>query len=315
MRLMVFLLFASASHSFVARRSVAGGSKTIIPFLRSKTSSPMLMKSNHCHQASSSSRRPDLLSFQKQTAGSRRFGCSPSNSNTALSAEAEALATEIENSTSLEDSTNTPRKTEILVDAPEFIKPDRDLSQYRWIKLENNLQVLLVSTAPDKSDSEKDSAAKSEAASIHVQAGHFDDTIPGLAHFHEHMLFLGTEKYPSEDEYERFLSAHGGFCNAYTDMEDTNYYFSVTSQQEDIHETSEGLKGGLDRLAQFFIAPNFEESMVERELQAIDSEYRNGKTSDGWRNYQFLKSISILSQSSAAEIMKPSVRSELLLRR
>jgi len=107
----------------------------------------------------------------------------------------------------------------------------------------------------------------------------------------EHMLFLGTEKYPSEDEYEAFLSAHGGSCNAYTDMEDTNYYFSVTSQQEDINETSEGLKGGLDRLAQFFIAPKFEEDMVERELRAIDSEYRNGKTSDSWRNYQFLKSI------------------------
>jgi len=75
-------------------------------------------------------------------------------------------------------------------------------------------------------------------------------------------------------------------------MEDTNYYFSLTSKQEDIHETSEGLQGGLDRLAQFFIAPNFEESMVERELRAIDSEYKNGKTSDSWRNYQFLKSIS-----------------------
>lgn len=75
-------------------------------------------------------------------------------------------------------------------------------------------------------------------------------------------------------------------------MEDTNYYFSVTTQQDNVNKTSEGLQGGLDRLAQFFIAPNFEESMVERELRAIDSEYRNGKTSDSWRNYQLLKSVS-----------------------
>eukprot|EP00438_Fugacium_kawagutii_P000913 Skav211588 [mRNA] locus=scaffold2962:17002:19062:- [translate_table: standard] len=27
----------------------------------------------------------------------------------------------------------------------------------------------------------------------------------GLAHFHEHMLFLGTEKYPKEDEYSWHL--------------------------------------------------------------------------------------------------------------
>ena len=251
----------------------------------------MLMKSNRLYQSSSSSRQSPLVSFRKRIP--RSGSSSVRNPSVALSAEAKTLTAETENTTDADTSTFAPKKTEILTDAPSFIKPDRDMSQYRWIKLENNLQVLLVSTAPDKTDSnEENSGAKVEAASVHVQAGHFDDTIPGLAHFHEHMLFLGTEKYPSEDEYEGFLSAHGGFCNAYTDMEDTNYYFSVTSQQDDIDETSEGLKGGLDRLAQFFIAPNFEESMVERELRAIDSEYRNGKTSDGWRNYQFLKSIS-----------------------
>ena len=105
------------------------------------------------------------------------------------------------------------------------------------------------------------------------------------------MLFLGTEKYPSEDEYEGFLSKYGGSCNAYTDMEDTNYYLSITTQHSDPDTTSEGLSGALDRLAQFFISPKFEESMVDRELRAIDSEYRNGKTSDVWRNYQFLKAV------------------------
>ena len=33
---------------------------------------------------------------------------------------------------------------------------------------------------------------------------------PGLAHFLEHMLFLGTEKYPDPGEYGRFISEHGG---------------------------------------------------------------------------------------------------------
>ena len=55
------------------------------------------------------------------------------------------------------------------------------------------------------------------------------------------MLFLGTEKYPSEDEYEGFLSKFGGSCNAYTDMEDTNYYLSITTQHSDPDTTSEGL--------------------------------------------------------------------------
>ena len=41
--------------------------------------------------------------------------------------------------------------------------------------------------------------------------GHMCDPeeLPGLAHFCEHMLFLGTEKYPVENDYKRFLSEHG----------------------------------------------------------------------------------------------------------
>lgn len=111
------------------------------------------------------------------------------------------------------------------------------------------------------------------------------------------MLFLGTEKYPDEDDYETFLSQFGGFSNAYTDMEDTNYFFSVTTDAAECFSedgsvsTTEALTGALDRLAQFFISPTFDRDVVDRELRAIDSEYRNGKTSDAWRNFQMLKSV------------------------
>ena len=33
------------------------------------------------------------------------------------------------------------------------------------------------------------------------------------------MLFLGTKKYPSEEEYAAYLGKHGGSWNAYTDNE------------------------------------------------------------------------------------------------
>mmetsp|Transcript_19053 Transcript_19053/g.53095 ORF Transcript_19053/g.53095 Transcript_19053/m.53095 type:complete len:1203 (+) Transcript_19053:242-3850(+) len=300
MRLMVFFLFVSASQSFLVRRPAVVGTKNAIQFLRSKTTCPMIGNGDDHYRLSSSLRQPSFLSFGKHISRSKASAASlptcgrgPRWSSTARSAEVETLIAEVQNATNTDGSLSISRNTEILAAEADFVKPNRDMSQYRWIKLHNNLQVLLVSTASDKSNSDDESnGAKVEAASVHVQAGHFDDTIPGLAHFNEHMLFLGTQKYPGEDEYEGFLSKHGGFCNAYTDMEDTNYYFSVTSQQVDKDETSEGLKGGLDRLAQFFIHPTFDEDMVERELRAIDSEYRNGKTSDSWRNYQLLKSRS-----------------------
>lgn len=53
------------------------------------------------------------------------------------------------------------------------------------------------------------------AAAMEVAVGQFQDPVelPGLAHFCEHMLFLGTEKYPDENSYSAFLSSHGGSSN------------------------------------------------------------------------------------------------------
>lgn len=64
------------------------------------------------------------------------------------------------------------------------------------------------------------------------------DNIPGLAHFCEHMLFLGTKKYPDENDYNKFLSEHGGSSNASTTTDHTNYYFDVAPNH---------LKEALDR--------------------------------------------------------------------
>lgn len=62
--------------------------------------------------------------------------------------------------------------------------------------------------------------------------------IPGLAHLLEHMLFLGTKKFPKENEYSKFLSEHGGVSNAFTGLDHTNYYFDVVPEH---------LTGALDR--------------------------------------------------------------------
>ena len=50
------------------------------------------------------------------------------------------------------------------------------------------------------------------SASMNIHVGHFQDPeeLAGLAHFHEHLIFLGTHRYPKEGEYESFLNEHGG---------------------------------------------------------------------------------------------------------
>ncbi|KAF0302881.1 Insulin-degrading enzyme [Amphibalanus amphitrite] len=141
-----------------------------------------------------------------------------------------------------------------------------DRRRHRGLLLANNLRVLLVS------DPEADKAA----AAMAVQVGHLSDPqdVEGLAHFCEHMLFMGTKKYPNEAEYTKFLNDHGGSSNAYTSNDETNYHFDVAPEH---------FKGALDRFAQFFISPLFDESSTEREMNAVHSEHEKNVANDQWR--------------------------------
>jgi hypothetical protein len=69
-----------------------------------------------------------------------------------------------------------------------------------------SMDVLLIS------DPETDKAS----AAMDIYIGQLCDTIPGIAHFCEHMLFIGTTKYPTENAYDQYLSTHGGSSNAFT---------------------------------------------------------------------------------------------------
>jgi insulysin len=153
-------------------------------------------------------------------------------------------------------------------------KPDLDDRNYLVIKLTNDLQVLLVS----------DPTTDKAAAALDVNVGHLSDPpkIHGLAHFCEHLLFMGTEKYPSENEYSQFLTSHGGSSNAFTSEDHTNYFFDVQSTD---------LKPALDRFSQFFKKPLFPESCNDRELLAVDSEHKKNIQSDPWRFYQVIKDL------------------------
>jgi insulysin len=154
-----------------------------------------------------------------------------------------------------------------------LLVPESDDRLYRVIRLENEMQVMLIS----------DPASEKAGASMDVHVGSFFDPeeVPGLAHFLEHMLFLGTEKYPNESEYGDFINEHGGQSNAFTAAEDTNYYFEINANK---------LEGALDRFAQFFVTPLFTETATEREMNAVDSEHSKNLQSDMWREDQLMHS-------------------------
>lgn len=151
----------------------------------------------------------------------------------------------------------------------EVAKSAIDEREYKALTLTNGMRVLLIS----------DPSSVRSAAALDVHVGSFSDPsdIPGLAHFCEHMLFLGTTKYPKEDAYSSFLSSHGGSSNAYTSSEDTCYYFDINADY---------LDPALDRFSQFFISPLFTPNATSRELNAVDSEHSKNINNDAFRIYQ-----------------------------
>lgn len=154
-------------------------------------------------------------------------------------------------------------------------RPVVDDRQYRVVTLPNQLEALLI----------HDPDADKASAALDVNVGAFADPedLPGLAHFCEHLLFMGTEKYPSENDYNQYLAEHSGNANAYTAADETNYFFEVSAEY---------LEGALDRFAQFFIAPLFSASCKDREIRAVDSENKKNLQSDMWRMLQLDKSLS-----------------------
>jgi len=138
-------------------------------------------------------------------------------------------------------------------------------------KLPNKLEVLLIS----------DPSVNKSAAAMDVRIG--SQAQPkdhlGLPHYLEHMLFLGTKKYPVVGEYDAFLSKHQGTKNAYTGGLDTNYFFDVNHA---------AFREALDRFAQFFVAPLFDSVYAEKEKHAVSSEHDKNVQNDGWREFRLV---------------------------
>ena len=158
----------------------------------------------------------------------------------------------------------------------QIIKPPLDECTYVAYTLQNGLRVFLCS---DPSPSYQSAAAMD----VHVGACSDPNYLPGLAHFLEHMIFLGTKKFPKEDSFGEFLSLNGGSSNAYTDSENTVYFFSMNA------EADEKLQEGLSRFGSFFSGPLFTEAATGRELNAIESENAKNLQSDIFREFQINK--------------------------
>ncbi len=139
-------------------------------------------------------------------------------------------------------------------------KSQIDSREYSYHKLGNALRVLFVS----------DPQSAKVAVSLSVAVGTMNDPAdcPGLAHYCEHMLFMGTHDHPAENAFDEFLSKNGGSTNADTEQNMTHYYFDCAATS---------LVPALELFTGFFVCPLFSQTAAVKEVDAIDAEGHGSK--------------------------------------
>ncbi|RUO72063.1 peptidase M16 [Pseudidiomarina sediminum] len=154
------------------------------------------------------------------------------------------------------------------------VKSPNDNRSYKVITLPNQLEVMLIS----------DPTTEKSAASLSVGVGLLHDpmTQQGMAHYLEHMLFLGTENYPDTKGYSEFMTANGGAQNAYTWLDITNYMFSVNNDAVD---------EALARFSDFFKAPMLYPEYTEKEKSAVNAEWSMRREMDFFGQFKLARNL------------------------
>ncbi|UVM04637.1 pyrroloquinoline quinone biosynthesis protein PqqF [Pseudomonas laurylsulfatiphila] len=104
------------------------------------------------------------------------------------------------------------------------------------------------------------------AAALRVAAGSHDVPLawPGLAHFLEHLLFLGTERFPAGQGLMAYVQSHGGQINARTSERTTDYFFELPPR---------AFAGGLERLSDMLAHPRMNPDDQQREREVLQAEF------------------------------------------
>ena len=146
---------------------------------------------------------------------------------------------------------------------------ERDDRQYEVIELNNKMRVLLVS----------DPKATKSLGSIALPVGSLYDPVlqQGLAHYTEHMVLMGSKKYPQPSSFTEFLSRHAGNYNATTSGNRTAFFFEVENGV---------INTALDYLADAIAEPIFDPKFADKERNAVSSEMTMYRSSDGFRIQQ-----------------------------
>jgi len=153
--------------------------------------------------------------------------------------------------------------------AEKIHKSDHDPRHYQAIKLDNGMTVLLVS----------DPQAPKSLAALALPVGSLEDPDSqlGLAHYLEHMVLMGSKRYPEPENLSEFLKKHGGSHNASTASYRTAFYLEVEN---------DALEPAVDRMADAIAEPLLDPGNADKERNAVNAELTMARSRDGMRMAQ-----------------------------
>ncbi|MCY1344737.1 coenzyme PQQ biosynthesis protein PqqF [compost metagenome] len=136
-----------------------------------------------------------------------------------------------------------------------FIEPEKPQSSLDF-RLANGLRVRLVHQP----------GATLAAAVVEVGGGSHDEPAehPGLAHFLEHLVFLGSRGFSPGEGLIPFVQGLGGRVNASTRARSTRFFCEVPAQR---------LEDALTRLLDMLANPLLENGALWREREVLEAEY------------------------------------------
>lgn len=189
----------------------------------------------------------------------------------------------------------------------ELEKSINDKRDYKFYILDNKIKVIIIN----------DSTTELCGCTLTVGTGSLEDNIYnreenisyGLAHFLEHMLFMGSKEYPDENYFMDFINTNGGSTNAFTADVNTTYTFTVN--QTAFYEA-------LKIFAGFFKNPLLKEECISREINAVNSEHlKNFNQIWTSRNtykklYNNIHPAKSFTTGNLKTLQKKSIREELI---
>jgi protease AXL1 len=119
-----------------------------------------------------------------------------------------------------------------------------------------------------------DPCGTKSAAAVCFKTGAFKDpdNLPGLAHLCEHSIFLGNKYDPIPYHFFQLINQFNGQTNAYTTGEHTCFQFEIPNADSIIEDESL-LSFSLRNFSHLFLNPNFKETDIRKEINAVDDEH------------------------------------------